>query len=74
MSEASTTETPGLTSDTASLERPDELFSQSDIKEFDHEDVIAGKAIGKMLSLIFLYTLVAMSIASYWTWKTITGG
>ena len=47
------------------------LFSAVEVEQFSADDVTAGSAIGKMLSALFLYTVVAMSIASYWTWSAV---
>ncbi|MEY3459901.1 MAG: hypothetical protein RL215_3058 [Planctomycetota bacterium] len=47
------------------------LFSVVEVEQFSADDVTAGSAIGKMLSALFLYTVVAMSIASWWTWSSI---
>jgi len=47
-------------------------FSPNDLKQFDSDDAEAGRAIGKMLSLFFLYTVFAMTgaaCATYW-WIT----
>lgn len=46
---------------------PENPFSRQDLEEFDSDDVLAGSAIGKMLAVIFLYTIFAMSIAAWWT-------
>ena len=43
------------------------LFSPAELQQFEADDVTAGSAIGKMLSWLFLYTVVAMSIVSWWT-------
>lgn len=43
------------------------LFSKEDIAGFESDDVAAGRIIGKMLSILFIYTLIGMSIVSYWT-------
>lgn len=48
-----------------------QLFSAVEVEQFSADDVTAGSAIGKMLSALFLYTVVAMSIASWWTWSSI---
>ncbi|MEY2724294.1 MAG: hypothetical protein RLZZ458_161 [Planctomycetota bacterium] len=53
----------------ATAEQP--LFSAVEVEQFSADDVIAGSAIGKMLSALFLYTVIAMSIASWWTWSSI---
>lgn len=47
-------------------------FSPADLKQFDADDAEAGRAIGKMLSLFFLYTVLAMTGAAYATywWTT----
>ncbi|MEY3174684.1 MAG: hypothetical protein RLZZ436_2598 [Planctomycetota bacterium] len=52
-----------------SAEQP--LFSAVEVEQFAADDVTAGGAIGKMLSALFLYTIVAMSIAGWWTWSSI---
>ncbi len=62
-------------SDTASTAAPEdqsELFSAVEIEQFGADDVTAGGAIGKMLSALFLYTVVAMGIAGWWTYSSIT--
>ena len=46
---------------------PAELFDKSELRQFEADDVEAGRAIGKMLSILFIYTLIAMSIVSVWT-------
>lgn len=54
---------------TAATEAP--LFSPAEVEQFHADDDTAGSAIGKMLSALFLYTIVAMSIAGWWTWSSI---
>ncbi|MFO0979892.1 MAG: hypothetical protein U0996_26065 [Planctomycetaceae bacterium] len=54
---------------TAAADAP--LFSPAEVEQFAADDVTAGGAIGKMLSALFLYTVVAMSIAGWWTWSSI---
>ena len=56
--------------DTAS-EHQAELFSPLEIEQFAADDVTAGGAIGKMLSALFLYTVLAMGIAGWWTYSSI---
>ncbi|MEZ6059164.1 MAG: hypothetical protein R3C19_02265 [Planctomycetaceae bacterium] len=51
------------------IEKP--LFSDVEIEQFDADDVVAGSAIGKMLSLLFLYTVLAMSLVAWWTFRTV---
>lgn len=47
---------------------PDEpLFEADELRQFDQDDVTAGKAICKMLSLFFFYTVIVMAIAGAWT-------
>lgn len=62
-------------SDTATTAAPEdhtELFSAVEIEQFDADDVTAGGAIGRMLSALFLYTVLAMGIAGWWTYSTIS--
>lgn len=49
----------------------DALFSAKEIEQFDADDVVAGSAIGKMLSILFLYTVIAMSLVGGWTYMSI---
>ena len=56
-------------SDPATTEDP--LFTPIEVEQFETDDVIAGSAIGKMLSALFLYTILAMSIVGAWTWWSI---
>ncbi len=63
-------------SDTALLadapsEHQAEIFSTLEIEQFGADDVTAGGAIGKMLSALFLYTVLAMGIAGWWTYSSI---
>ena len=48
-----------------------ELFTPAERSQFDRDDTDAGRAIGKMLSLFFLYTVIVMSICAWWTWQSI---
>jgi hypothetical protein len=67
MTEAhSTHETPHAT---AEADKP--LFTAAEIEQFGADDVEAGGAIGKMLAALFLYTVLAMTIAGWWTWSSI---
>ena len=56
---------------TATTECSAELFSATEIEQFGADDVTAGGAIGKMLSALFLYTVLAMGIAGWWTYSSI---
>lgn len=46
------------------------LFSAAELREFDADDVEAGKNICKMLSLFFFYTVIVMGLSTYvtYTW------
>jgi hypothetical protein len=43
------------------------LFTAVEIEQFEADDVVAGSAIGKMLSILFLYTVAAMTLVGWWT-------
>jgi len=45
------------------------LFSQAELREFDADDVEAGKNICKMLSLFFFYTVIVMGLSTYVTYS-----
>ena len=49
---------------------PENPFEREELAQFDADDVQAGKAIGKMLSLFFLYTLIATAFVGWWTFQT----
>ncbi len=49
---------------TAATESP---FSEDDILGFEADDRDAGRSIGIMLSLLFIYTVLAMSVVGIWT-------
>lgn len=58
----------------ASSEAPsdaDALFTPTEIEQFEADDVVAGSAIGKMLSILFLYTVLAMALVSWWTFSSV---
>ena len=42
-------------------------FSEQQIEQFEEDDGDAGRAIGKMLAIFFLYTVIVMSGVGWWT-------
>lgn len=54
------------------LSADEPLFNNEELKQFDADDSQAGGAIGKMLTVLFLYTIAVMSIAAIWTYNAIT--
>lgn len=49
-------------------------FEKNELAQFDKDDTTAGTAIGRMLAVIFLYTIFAMGIAGWWTYSAMTSG
>jgi len=47
------------------------LFSREEIRGFDSDDAEAGRRIGKILTTLFVYTLIAMSIVIWWSLSVI---
>lgn len=47
------------------------LFSRDELRQFAADDAEAGRRIGKILSALFIYTLIAMSVAICWTLRTV---
>lgn len=47
------------------------LFSRDELREFAKDDSDAGRRIAKILAALFIYTLMAMGIATWWTFRTI---
>jgi hypothetical protein len=44
------------------------LFNRAEIREFEEADTEAGVAIGRMLSVLFIYTVLVMSISAFATY------
>ena len=65
----SETQETAVTHATAPAGEP--LFQEAELEQFDADDTEAGAAIGKMLSFFFLYTIVVMSIAAWWTFASV---
>jgi hypothetical protein len=59
---------------TAPAESTEPLFEDQELAQFDEDDTTAGRDICKMLSLFFLYTVIAMALVGYWTFGASTGG
>ena len=47
------------------------LFDHAEQRLFAADDAEAGRRIGKILAALFVYTLIAMSIATWWTIRTV---
>ena len=56
---------------TAVLAPPEPLFEKDELAQFDEDDITAGRAICKMLSLFFLYTMFAMALVGLWTYGSV---
>ena len=63
---------PTAMSETPATEVPAEpLFTVAEVEQLSADDVTAGRSIGKMLALLFLYTILAMPLVIWWTFHTI---
>ena len=51
---------------------PEVPFDPEELKQFDADDAEAGRAIGRMLSMFFLYTVIVMVISSVATYVWVT--
>jgi hypothetical protein len=49
----------------------DSLFNRDELIQFESDDQDAGRRIGKILSALFVYTIIAMSVAVWWTFRTV---
>jgi len=59
-------------SDSHATEAPAEpLFSVTEVEQFSDDDITAGRAIGKMLAGLFLYTVFAMTLVIWWTHEAV---
>ena len=59
------TAAPTAAADTSEAEN----FTVVQCEQFAADDVVAGSAIGKMLSILFLYTVFAMTFVAWWTFS-----
>jgi len=50
------------------------LFTAAEVREFDADDVEAGKNLCKMLSLFFFYTVIVMGLSTYITYRWVVEG
>lgn len=55
------------------VESNEPLFEDAELVQFDADDTTAGRALCKMLSLFFLYTVIVMAIAGFWTYSAAFG-
>lgn len=46
---------------------PAEPFNRSELARFEEDDIVAGGHIGKMLAVLFLYTVIVMGAVALWT-------
>lgn len=47
------------------------LFTRDELGQFAADDAQAGRIIGKILSALFIYTVIAMSVAIWWTFRAV---
>ena len=47
------------------------VFTDGEWQQFQAEDESAGRSICKILSTLFLYTLIIVSIVVWWTIRTV---
>jgi hypothetical protein len=60
-----------LTPSPSSANTNEPFFSPQEIRQFDSDDAEAGRRIGKILTSLFIYTLIAMSVVILWTLRTV---
>lgn len=47
------------------------LFSREELTQFEADDIQIMSRIGMILSALFIYTVVVMSVAIWWTFRTV---
>lgn len=57
--------TAGTTNATASL------FTDEELMQFEADDQSAGSSIAKILATLFVYTVLAMLIVGWWTFRVV---
>jgi len=60
-------------SDHATPQPVENPFEETELKQFEADDAEAGRAIGKMLSIFFFYTVIVMTISTIATYWWISG-
>mgnify|MGYP006908227312 CR=1 FL=1 len=66
--EATTAEKePSVTTEAAEA-YPGSEFNRQELSEFTSDDTEASANIGKMLTIFFAYSLLAMMCVTLWTW------
>lgn len=48
-----------------------ELFTPAERRQFEADDEEAARNIGKILTTLFVYTLIAMSVVTWWTFGVV---
>jgi hypothetical protein len=51
----------------------EEPFDRDEIRAFSTDDVEAGRAICRMLSMFFFYTVIVMGLSTYVTYRWVWG-
>lgn len=46
-------------------------FTDEELSEFQSDDRTAGRSIAKILTMLFIYTMMAMSVVIWWTVRTV---
>lgn len=69
--EQTTEETATAVAEGEPAEPFDDHFRRVDIEQFSEDDTNAGSAIGKMLALFFLYTVIVMTLSALWTFSQV---
>lgn len=63
--------TPTKPSSSHSEQEVPSLFDPEELRQFSADDAAAGGRIGKILAALFIYTVFAMSVAIWWTFRTV---
>ena len=67
--------TSQMTSETSQSDLPQDdsqsLFTREELRQLEADDVEAGRRIGKILASLFVYTHIAMSAATLWTFLSV---
>ncbi|MCH2212360.1 MAG: hypothetical protein MK110_13735 [Fuerstiella sp.] len=58
-----------MSDDQATGTSSEPLFTVAEVEKLTNDDVTAGRAIGKMLSILFLYTVGATILVTMLTYK-----
>lgn len=57
--------------DNQGIQAGETLFTEEELQQFEVDDRAAGSSIARILSTLFVYTLLVMLLVIIWTMRTV---